>query len=313
MKRILLAGVAAGALSMAFIAPVIADEAGATAGKVELVAQDALPKPGELKVQEGNLEGHKKPMEVYLKALKAAKGGDMAGLKGCFQPDSQDYLDEASWESDGDEEQTYLQVMAKILKGYSEEGVLREQGKVGNFAVIAVKNGEAVNMVKLVREGKWTEEGETPKNWYLASYSSSDYRTDYAAPGVKSIKDAIEKGDVAKLKEHLDEWQTKALDLITGVEEGVDGYALLLKRLQKLNNAEVKPLFILNRYDSTMAYWFHSDKGDTFLVLRFMGDTYDWETEKKYTKVQIDISATSDFQKDPAETFKNFVQDWSWD
>ena len=313
MKRILLAGAAACALSMAFITPVIADEETKTEPKTEMVAQSAPPKPTEFKILEGATEGHKTPMELYLKALKAAKGGDMGALKSCFSPNSQDYLDETSWEGEGDEEQTYLQVMAGILKGYNEEGLVREQGTVGNYAVIAVKNGEAVNMVKVVREGKWNDDGtESPKNWYLSSYSSTDYRTDFNAPGVKSIRDAIEKGDVAKLKEHLDEWQTKVLDLVTGVEEGVDGYALLLKRLKKLNNAEVKPIFLLNRYDSSLAYWFHSEKGDTFLVLRFSGGMVDWETDKKYTKVEININLTTDFQNDPADAFKNFVGDWDW-
>lgn len=310
MKRILLAGVAACALSMSFTSPVIADEEVKTA-ETDLVAQEATLKPTDLKIGEGTLDGHKKPMDVYLKALKAAKAGEMETLTGCFRFDDRESLAENSWEGDGDK--TYLQIVAGILKGYSEEGMVREQGKVGKYAVIAVKNGEAVNLVKVVLEGKRDEDwNEGPKSWFLASYSATDYRTDYNAPGVKSIRDAIDTGNVEKLKEHLDEWQTKVLDLVTGVEEGVDGYALLLKRLKKLTSAEAKPIFILNRWDSTLAYWFHTETSDTFLVLRFMGDMTDWETDKKYTKVQIDINLTTDFQNDAGETFKNFVSDWDW-
>lgn len=307
MNRILMAGVAACALSMAFTTPVIAEEE----GKIELVAQGALPKPTELKIGEGTLEGHKKPMEVYLKAVKAAKAGEMDTLKGCFLPDEQESLGETSWEGDGDK--TYLQIMADILKGYSEEGQVREQGKVGEYAAIVVKNGEAINMVRVVLEGKRDENwNEGPKSWYLASYSSTDYRTDYNAPDVKTIRDAIEKGDVAKLKEYLDEWQTKVLDLVSGGEEGTDGYVLLVKSLQKLNKKDVKPVIVLNRYVNSLAYWFHTEQGDTFIVLRFMGDMYDWETEKRYTQVQVDITTTADFKKDSSETFKNFVADYDW-
>ena len=311
MKRILMAGAVACALSMAFTAPVIADEE--TKIENEVVAQEALPKPDELKIQDGTVEGHKKPMDVYLKALKAAKAGDAEALKTCFAPDSREYLDNLSYDNDENEEETTAQALVRVLKGYSEEALVRAQGKVGNYAVIAVKNGEAVNLVKVTREGKWNDDGtEGPKNWYLASNYVGEYRTDYNAPGLKSLRDAIEKGDIAKLKEHLNEWQTKALDLITGVEEGVDGYALLMKRLQKIVKSEAKPVFILSRYDSALAYWFHSEEGDTFLVVRFNGDMYDWETEKKYTQVQLELEDTSEFHKDAGQAFKDFVSDWDW-
>lgn len=309
MKRILLAGVAAIALSAMFVSPVVADKA--EGSKVTPVAE-GVPAPDALKINAGVAEGHKSPLEVYKKAIKAAKGGDMAALKSCFDPNNLDYIEEESWDSEGEEKLTYLGAMAKVLKGYSEEGVERAQGSVGDYAIIAVKNGEAVNLVKTARIAKWTDEGESKdKNWYLASYYGHEYRIDYNAPAVKTIRDAIEKGDVEKLKEHLDQYQTQVLDLITGVEEGVDGYALLLKRLKKIGGGEAKPTIILARNDNALAYWFHTDKGDSFLVLRFM-ESYDWQTEKKFTQVQIEISYTSQFQKDAGETFKNFVADWSW-
>ncbi|MCB9932195.1 MAG: hypothetical protein H6841_02105 [Planctomycetes bacterium] len=307
MKRILLAGVAAIALSAMFVSPVVADKV--EGGKVTLVAE-GVPAPDALKINAGVKEGHKAPLEVYKKALKAAKAGEMETLKACFNPNNIDGIDSQSWDSDGDEELTNLGSMAKVLKGYSEDGAERAQGSVGDYAIIAVKNGEAVNLVKCVRVAKWTDDGEEKdKNWYLSSYYANEYRIDYNAPGVKEIRDAIEKGDVAKLKEHLDEYQTQVLDLIT--EEGTDGYALLLKSLKGIAAPDAKPAIILSRSDNALAYWFHSDKGDKFLVLRFM-ETYDWKTEKKYTQVNVEVSYTSQFKKDAGETFKNFVADWSW-
>ena len=164
-----------------------------------------------------------------------------------------------------------------------------------------------------MRVGKYNDNGEmTDRNWYLSSYSSSDYRCDFNAPGVKEIRDAIEKGDVEKIKPHLDEYQTQVLDLITGVEEGVDGYSLLMKRLKKLTSSEAKPTIILNRWDSSLCYWFHTDKADSFIVLRFQGDAYDWQTDKKYTDVKVEIGATNEFKKDAGKAFKDFVQDWGW-
>ena len=311
MNRILLAGVAVVALSAMFVSPVVADKTDGNSKATPL--GDALPAPDALKINDGEAEGHKRPIDVYKKAIKAAKAGDTEKLKSCIQPDYQDYADEDSWEKDGEKTLTYVQLMASILKNYSEEAVERAQGKVGDYAVIAVKNGEAANLVKVVRVGKYNEDGEMEnRNWYLSSYTASDYRCDYNAPGVMSIRTAIEKGDVAKLKEHLDEYQTQALDLITGVEEGVDGYALLLKRLKKLTAVEAKPTIILNRYDSSLAYWFHTDKGDSFIVLRFQGDTYDWENDKKYTSVKVELNSTNEFHKDAGKAFKDFVQDWDW-
>lgn len=307
MKRILLAGVAACALSMSFTSPVIADED----TKTELVAEDAVPKPTDLKFLDGTNEGHKKPMDVYLKAVKAAKGGDMAALKSCFRLDDRDDLDETnSWDGG---EKTYLQWMGDILKGYSEEGMVREQGKIGKYAVIAVKNGEAVNLVKVVLEGKRDEKTweEGPRDWFLASYRPMEYRIDYNAPGVKAIRDMIDKGDVAKMKEYLEEWQTKTLDLITGAEDGVDGYALLMKRLKKITSSEAKPIFLLGRYDTALCYWFHSEESDTFLVLRFT-EQQDWQTDKRHTEVKLELDKICDFHRDAGKAFRDFVGDYDW-
>lgn len=314
MNRILVAAAALVLLSVT----VLADEG--QSGKMTL-ASDKIPAPSTLKVNAGVAEGHKSAIEVYKKAIAAAKAGEMEKLKSCFNPNNLDYIDEESWESEGETKLTYLGAMAATLKGYSEEGAERSQGAVGDYAIITVKNGEAVNLVKCVRVAKWTEKGEEKdKNWYLSTYYASEYRIDYNAAGVKAIRDAIEKGDVEKLKEYLDPWQTQVLDLISGVQEGVDPYALLMKRLQTMGggkDSKITPTILLDRSGTRLAYWFHQDKTDTttasdsFIVLQFWED-WDWQTDKKFTNVRIDIASTTEFHKNSAETYKNWVQDWSW-
>lgn len=297
---------------------VLADEG--QSGKMTLAA-DTIPAPSTLKVNAGVAEGHKSPLEVYKKAIAAAKAGEMEKLKSCFNPNNLDYIEEESWESEGETKLTYLGAMAATLKGYSEEGKELSQGAVGDYAVITVRNGEAVNLVKCVRVAKWTEKGEEKdKNWFLSTYYANEYRIDYNAPGVKGIRDSIEKGDVEKLKEYLDPWQTQVLDLISGVQEGVDPYALLMKRLQTMGggkDSKLTPTVLLDRSGTRLAYWFHQDKtetaeaSDSFIVLQFWED-WDWQTDKKFTNVRIDIAATTEFHKNNAETYKNWVQDWSW-
>lgn len=318
MNRILLAVAAALLLSVAIVSPVVADEG--VPNKMTPVG-DEIPLPTALKVNAGVAEGHKTALEVYTKAIAAAKAGEMDKLKTCFNPNNLDYIDEESWESEGETKLTYLGAMAAVLKGYSEKGEERSQGAVGDYAIIAIKNGEAVNLVKCVRVAKWTEEGEEKdKSWYLSSYYASEYRIDFNAPGVKSIREAIEKGDVEKMKESLDPWQTQVLDLLSGVQEGVDPYALLMKRLQMIGggkDSKITPTILLDRSGTRLAYWFHQDKteaaaaSDSFIVLNFWED-WDWQTDKKFTNVRIDIGATTEFHKNGTEAFKNWVQDWSW-
>jgi hypothetical protein len=313
MKWMAFAGAAALALSVGFVSPVTADKSTDQGGGVELL-QEKVPAPTDLKINEGSADGHKLPMDVYKKALKAAKGGDLETLRGCFNPNNLDFIDEKTWENDGDEELTYLGAVAKALKGYSEEGAARAQGKVGDYAVITVRNGEAVNLVKVVRTAKYSDDGkEQPKNWYLSSFYASEYRIDYNAADVKTIKDAIDKGDLAKFKEFLDPWQTQVLDLLDGVQEGVDPYALLLKRVQLIAKNADAPTILVDRSGTGLAYWFHNaEKGtNTFLCLRFVED-YDWRTEKRFTSVKFDISSTTEFHRDAKQAFDNYVQDWSW-
>jgi hypothetical protein len=318
MNRILLAVAAALVLSVAVVSPVTADEG--VAGKMTPVAE-GIPLQSALKITAGVAEGHKTPLEVFKKAIAAAKAGEMDKLKSCFEPNNLDYIEQETWESTEEKKVTYLSLMAVVLKGYSEAGEERAQGSVGDYAIIAVKNGDAVNLVKTVRTAKWTDKGEEKdKNWYLSSFYDSEYRIDYSAPGVKAIREAIEKSDVAKMKEYLDPWQTPVLDLIAGVQEGVDPYALLMKRLQMIGggkDSKITPTILLDRSGTRLCYWFFQDKTDTtaatdsFLSLRFWEETEDWETGKKTTKVQIDIGGTSEFHKNPTDTFKYWVQDWN--
>ncbi|MCA8910912.1 MAG: hypothetical protein KDB82_04360 [Planctomycetes bacterium] len=310
MKRMLFTGALALVLGLGLISPVTADKT-ESKGEAAPVA-DKVPAPTEFKINDGKLEGHKRPNDVLVKAIKAAKAGEADTLKVCFNPNNRDGLDQASWgEKDGDNELTNLQAMTRVLKSYPDAGGLEmKQGKDGNYATVAVKNGDAVNLVQVQRLKKWEDE-EGNESWYLTSYMASSYRIDYNAPGLKEIRDAIDSGDIEKMKEHLDIWQTPALDLITGVEEGVDGYALLMKRFQKIGKTAEKPIILKRNGMSSLAYWFHSETADTFLVLQFNEQT-DWNTNKKYTNVTISISDTAEFQKDPLGYFKSWVGDWSY-
>ena len=146
MNRILMAGVATLAFCAMFTSPVVADKADGSS-KATPVAE-ALPAPDALKINDGEAEGHKRPIDVYKKAVKASKAGDLEALKSCFEEDSREYMDDDSYEKDGDKELTYAGLLAKILKNYSEDAVERAQGRVGYYAVVAVKNGEAANLIR---------------------------------------------------------------------------------------------------------------------------------------------------------------------
>lgn len=308
----MLTGAAALALSFAIVSPAHADTDEGKGSGAQLLWGE-VPAVKDLVIKEGTAEGHKSPTEVLTKAIKAAKAKDMAGLKSCIAEDARAYLDEKSW--DGDGEQTNIQVLTGILAAWNEEQMMAlEQGKVGNYAVVVVKNGDMAHLVKAMRIAPEAEDDKKVYNWFLASGSPYEYRIDYNAPGVKAIREAVGKSDGAKLKEHLDEWQTSTLDLLSGVQEGADPYDLLVKRLNKIasNGGEnAKPRLLLNRYSNAIAYWFSSDKGNTFLVLSFR-EELDWETNKRSTKVTVDIDSTSNFHKDAGNTFTGWVSDYDW-
>lgn len=280
--------------------------------------QDEKPaKLADLKVNDGAEEGHKTPLQVVAKAIKAAKEKKLADLKACMNGDARRYADEKSWSSS--EGATNLQEVGRVLATYSDEGhTLLKQNTVGNYAVVVCKSPLGTHMVRAVREGLELEakEGEEakkgPENWYLTAYSSNDLETDFNAPQVAQIVDAINKGEVAKLKDFLDPWETQGLELLAGVKEGVDPYELLAGRLKKIiTNGEAKPTLLLHRYSGEVAFWFSSEKGDTFIVLTFWNDT-DWETKKKSTTARISFNNTAQFHKTPGNTFKSWVDDYDF-
>jgi hypothetical protein len=297
-------------MGVAFVSTITADKN----EQSKLATLEEVPGTDELKAKDGVAEGHKTPLELVKKAIAAAKADELANLKACFNPEIVEYVDNESWDS-GDEKLTNLQHIGKLLKGYNAETLMQlEQNTVGNYAVVACKNGEKVNIVKVVRkqpEGADTSGGKKTHNWYLAGYSPYEYRIDYNTSGVKTIRDAIEKGDVAKMKEHLDEWQTETLDLLEGVQEGVDPYGLLMKRMQKIIKNAEEPKILVSRNMNSIAYWFHSDTADTFLVISF-NEEYNWEDDTRSTKAKIDLETTARFHRDAGQEFKNFVSDWDW-
>lgn len=310
MKRIAMMAVAVALFGVVGVSPATADKN--ETGKLATVAE--VPGTDELKVKEGAAEGHKNPTELVKKAIAAAKADELAKLKTCFNPDIVSYVDNDSWDS-GDEKLTNLQHVGKLLKGYSTEGLIQlEQNTVGNYAVVAVRNGDKVNIIKTVRKQPKDADasgGKKTHNWYLADYMASNYRIDYNASDVKSIRDAIEKGDVSKMKEYLSDWQTETLDLLKGVQEGVDPYDLLLKRLQKIIKNAEEPKLLVSRNMNAIAYWFHSEEADTFLVINF-SESYNWEDDTRTTTAQLELDTTSRFHRDAGQEFKNFVSDWDW-
>lgn len=281
---------------------------------------EKVPKAADLKVVDGTDEGHKTPLQVVAKAVKAAKEKKLADLKNCLNEDGRKNADEKSW-SMGADEATNLQHVAKVLATYSDEGqTLLKQGTVGHYAVVMCTSPAGTHMVRTIRqaievEGKEGEEAKKgAENWYLANYSAGDYEINYNTGHVKSIVEAINKGDVAKLKEFLDPWETQGLDLLVGVKEGVDPYDLLCQRLKSITtNGEGKPTLLLQRYGSQVAFWFNSEKGgDTFIVLTFWNEYEDWETKKLTTTARISFGSTAQWHKSAGDTFKGWVEDYDY-
>ncbi|MCC6464676.1 MAG: hypothetical protein IT463_04980 [Planctomycetes bacterium] len=318
MKRFVAVAAAAALLVGAvFVGPVQADETKEAPALVQM--GEKLPAPGELIMKDGTDEGFKKPGEVLARALKAAKEDKLADLKACLLKEGRDSADEESWDG-GDDKLTNLQVLAKFLKSVGEEvGNASAQNTVGTYAVIPVKSAKGTHLVRMVledaNEGAEVPEGEeAPKakpNWYLGNYRLSELDVDYGSPQIAELREAIKKGDAAKLKERISEWESQTLELLSGVQEGVDPYALLAKRLQKIGEMGEKPTVLLNRYTNSVAYWFHSDKGDAFLCLRFDQD-FDWQNNTRNTKVMLDLPSISSFHTNAAGQFSGWVANYDW-
>jgi len=275
-------------------------------GDVQLMNE--MPKPAGLKVEAGQDEGHKSPIEVVTKAIKAAKEGDTDALLTCIPKEQHDQAKQRDW-SAGQEEVTNLASLTAILARFDTDH-LREmkQGSVGNYAVVSVRHGEALHMIRTSR----TKIGDSDeRNWMLSHASPQYYRIDYNAPDVRSIREAVMGDDVKKLVEFLDEYQCRGLEMLKGVDPEVDPYALLQQRLKSNMESAERPIWLLNTYTNSVALWFHSDKGDKFVVLAFREDR-DWRTSEVRTKVVIDIDATSTFHTGAFNAYRNWVADWNW-
>lgn len=309
MKRVLFAGALALLLTVSLTTFVHADKNKGASG-VQTMSE--LPKPADLTIKEGATEGHKQPNEVMALAIKYAKADDNDNLKKCFAPNNRTQLDKDSWnEKEGDKTLTRIQALARELKKYPDGGgATLKQARGGKYAVVVVNVEKLVHMVRVGLTHNWKNAKE-PDDWYLTSISAVDYRIDYNAPGLKEVRDAVDSGDKKAMKDHLNQFQTDALDVIDGVEEGVDAYGLLMKRFQKIAKNADKPTILLNYNTDSVAYWFHSDTADTFLVLTFREDMKDWNSNKKYIRVEFDLSSMKQFIQDSQKGYRNWVGDFS--
>ncbi len=195
------------------------------------VQQDEkLPAADALKVNAGTAEGRKTPTEVVASAIKAAKDGKMDVLKGLWTKDNQQYLDNESYYKGQDIKS--IDAVAVVLASF-DAAKLKEfaQNTIGNYAIV-MHNTESTGMrlIRTVYE---------KKNWCLRDYWIDEYLRDYSA-GLKQTREAIEAGG-AKLKERLDTYETDTLDLLSGVQDGVDPYDLLAKRLKKATTSDGAP------------------------------------------------------------------------
>ncbi|MBE7492319.1 MAG: hypothetical protein HS108_11255 [Planctomycetes bacterium] len=283
-----------------------------------LIQDRKLPTPKDLKIVEGTDEGHKTPLEVVTRAIKAAKDKKLADLKACMNDDGRRTADEKSYAL-GSDNMTNLQHVAKVLASYKDEGLtVLNQGTVGHYAVVMCQSPLGTHMVRVSRQGlqiqgKDGKNEKGPQNWYLSNYGPDEYQRDYGSPKVKTLIDAINKGDVAKLKEFLQQHETSGLDLLVGVKEGADPYDLLCQRLRSIiNNGEGRPTILISRYGNNAAFWFHSEKGSTFIVLNFWTEYEDWESKKLTTEMRVSFGETARFHTYAADAFKNFVEDYDY-
>lgn len=265
---------------------------------------EKLPAADALKVNAGTAEGRKTPTEVVASAIKAAKDGKMDVLKGLWTKDNQQYLDNDSYYKGQDIK--CIDAVAVVLASF-DTGKLKEfaQNTIGNYAIV-MHNTEASGMrlIRTVYE---------KKNWCLRDYWIDDYLRDYGA-GLKETREAIDAGG-AKLKARLDSYETDTLDLLSGVQEGVDPYDILGKRLKKATTSDGPPRLFLNAWGSELAYWFTNSKAgekeskDNFIVLR-SDVRYDWQEKSYSTDSKIVIGSTAQFAKRPGGKFKEWVNDY---
>lgn len=289
------------------------------ADKSETLAQweQKLPRQSELKIKDGTSEGHKTPLEVALRAIRAAKSGKLAELKVCLETDARDSADQNSYLSEG---KTNLQEIGARLALYSEEGLKAvAQNTVGNYALVMATSPRGVHMLRMeleaqelpAKEGEEAQKG--PKNWYLCCNAPAELELDVNAPEVRQLIEAINKGDHAKVREFIDPWETRGLDFLAGAKEGCDPFEMLVYRLRKvINNGNGKPVMLMNRYSTEVAFWFSSESADTFIVVQF-GTELNWETKRVTTQVKLAFNSSAMFHAEAGSQFKGWTNDWDWD
>lgn len=277
------------------------------ADKPVTVQQDEkLPAADALKINAGTAEGRKTPTEVVTTAIKAAKDGKMDALKAVFTKDNQQYLENESYYKG--QNIKAIDAVAIVLATYDPAN-LKEfaQNTYGNYAIV-MHNTKAtgLRLIRTVYE---------KKNWCLRDYWIDEYSRDYSA-GLKETREAIDAGG-AKLKEHIDQYESDTLDLLVGAQDGVDPYDLLSKRLKKLSSGEGSPRIFLNYWSSEVAYWFNNPKAgekeakDKFLVLKFTTE-YDWKKGETFNVCKVALQNTAQFHKRPGGKFKEWVQDYDY-
>lgn len=275
--------------------------------------EEKMPKQADLKISDGTDEGYKTPVEVMARAIKAAKDSKLADIKACLSKEARPRVDEKSFHGDGNT--TKLKEISLALAAYSAEGLTAiKQNTVGNYAVVICTSTLGRHLVRTTLESQDlpAKEGEEakpgPKNWYISAYEPQDFDINVDTPQVKEIIDVINKGDAAKLKEFLETYETYGLPFLSGAKEGVDAYELLALRLKKIiNNGNGKPVLLMNKYSSEVAFWFAGDAGDTFIVLKFW---IPWDAKKKATSVQISFGCTAEFFCRTAGQYRGWAEDW---
>lgn len=277
--------------------------------------QEKMPKQSELKISDGAEAGHKTPLEVVAKAIKAAKEGKLADLKACLDSDGKRSADENSYQGEG---RTNLKEVSLYLAAYSEEGLKAvAQNTIGSYAIVLCQSPLGTHVVRAVLEAQElpAKEGEEakpgPKNWYIKYSMFQDFEIDVNAPQVKQIIDAINKADAAKLKEFIDPFDARLYEFIAGVKEGADPFEMLALKLKKIINTGSKPVMLYAYYSSEAAFWFSHEGKDAFIILSFRSET-DYETKKKSTEVKVGLTNTASFAAEPSSQFNGWTQNWNW-
>ncbi|GIK52887.1 MAG: hypothetical protein BroJett014_18600 [Planctomycetota bacterium] len=267
---------------------------------------EKLVSPGDLKIVAGKDEGHKSPTEVLTKAIKAAKDGKMDVLKTCWVKDAHDQLEYTGYYKN--KEAKNIEIIAMHLATFDAAKLAElKQNTVGKYAVVKTVTENRTHLIRAV----WNA-----KNWYLKDTYGDEYIRDYTA-GLKEMREAIESGSGAKIKDKLDPWETDALELLVGVQEGVDPYDLLAKRLKSISTGEGAPQVFLSIWSYELAYWFNNPKAgekeakDKFLVLKFTTE-YDWKKGETFNVCKVALQNTAQFHKRPGGKFKEWVQDYDY-